>query len=156
MAAGKAPGVALIWPSRASSPIAAKPWMASGEIASIATISASAIGKSKWLPSFGRSAGARLTVMWVHGRPRPIAWSAFRTRSRLSATALSGKPTMAKTCCPGLILTSTWTGRASIPTNANVEIRPYMLSPASPPTSCRGRLKAEDEARQEHNENRRK
>src|SRR5512144_456575 len=53
----------------------------------------SAIGRSKWLPSLRRSAGARLTVIRFGGSARPIAASAARTRSRLSATALSGNPT---------------------------------------------------------------
>jgi hypothetical protein len=42
---------------------ALQPAIAWGAIASIADIMASAIARSKWLPSFGRSAGARLTVM---------------------------------------------------------------------------------------------
>ena len=46
----------------------AKPSMASGGMAPIATIMASAIGRSKWLPSLGRSAGARLTVMCLNGQ----------------------------------------------------------------------------------------
>ncbi len=53
IAAGNAPGTDLIEPSSASSPIAAKPSMASGEMAPMATIMASAIGRSKWLPSLG-------------------------------------------------------------------------------------------------------
>ena len=57
------------------------------------TSSASVIGRSKWLPSLARSAGARLIVMRLGGRPSPSAPSALRTRSRDSATALSGGPT---------------------------------------------------------------
>ncbi len=53
----------------------------------------SAIGRSKWLPSFSTSAGARLAVMRRAGSARPSADSAARTRSRNSATALSGSPT---------------------------------------------------------------
>ena len=34
-------------------------------------------------------------MMRFGGSDRPEAWSAARTRSRLSATALSGRPTMA-------------------------------------------------------------
>src|SRR5919106_1407294 len=68
--------------------------MASAGSAPMLTRSASAIGRSKWLPSLARSAGARLMVMRLGGRPRPIAPSALRTRSRDSATALSGRLTM--------------------------------------------------------------
>ena len=51
------------------------------------------MGRSKWLPSFCMSAGARFTVILFAGRARPRPASAPRTRSRLSATALSGSPT---------------------------------------------------------------
>ena len=51
------------------------------------------LGRSKWLPSFSRSAGARLISTRLGGSARPIAVSAARTRSRASPTALSGKPT---------------------------------------------------------------
>jgi hypothetical protein len=57
---------------------------------------ASAIGRSKWLPSFNTSAGARLTVIRLGGNPRPSEASAALTRSRDSATALSGKATTVK------------------------------------------------------------
>ena len=100
IAAGSAPGTGRMVPSSVSSPNAAKLSTVSGEIASMATIRASAIGRSKWLPSLGRSAGARFTVVRVHGMPSPIACSALRTRSRLSATALSGSPTMEKLNLP--------------------------------------------------------
>src|SRR3954453_23007148 len=60
---------------------------------SIAASRPSAIGRSKWLPSFNTSAGARLTVMRRGGNARPRAPSAARTRSRDTADALSGKPT---------------------------------------------------------------
>src|SRR5205823_11267424 len=46
-----------------------------------------------WLPSLGRSAGARLTVIRRAGSARPEAISAERTRSRASETALSARPT---------------------------------------------------------------
>ena len=39
------------------------------------------------------SAGARLTVMWRGGSANPSAANAPLTRSRDSATALSGSPT---------------------------------------------------------------
>ncbi len=45
--------------------------------------------------------GARLTVIRFGGRARPSAPRAARTRSRDSAPALSGKPTMVKAGSPG-------------------------------------------------------
>jgi len=99
IAAGSTPLTGVIRPSSASSPSTHQPESASPGSAPIAAISPTAIGRSKWLPSLGRSAGARLTVMRRGGSARPTAASAARTRSRLSATALSGRPTTAK---PGM------------------------------------------------------
>ena len=87
------------------------------------TSSASAIGRSKWLPSLARSAGARLIVMRLGGRPSPSAPSALRTRSRNSATALSGRPTRVNAGRPALICTCTSTSLTSIPENATVRMR---------------------------------
>ena len=123
--------------------------MASGEMAPIATIMASAMGRSKWLPSLGRSAGARLTVMCLKGRPRPTACNAFLTRSRLSATALSGRPTMASTCWPELIRTCTSTGLASMPTKATVAIWPYMRRPLGQPHCSRNLIGADPERQEQ-------
>ena len=63
---------------------------------SIAASTPSAIGRSKWLPSFSRSAGARLISTRRGGSARPMAASAARTRSRASPTALSGRPTSSR------------------------------------------------------------
>ena len=60
------------------------------------------------------------------GSASPIALSAPRTRSRLSATALSGRPTMAKAGSPGPIWTCTSTARASMPSKATVVTRANM------------------------------
>ncbi len=73
--------------------------------AAIAASSPSAIGRSKWLPSFNKSAGDRLTVIRRGGRARPMATSAARTRSRDSATALSGRPTTVNAGRPPAICT---------------------------------------------------
>ncbi|MNE20432.1 hypothetical protein D3C80_1135530 [compost metagenome] len=68
-------------------------------------------------------------MTFLGGRARPMPAKAPRTRSRLSATALSGRPTMAKapagvaTCC-----TSTSTRRASTPSKATVTTRATMSS----------------------------
>ena len=86
---------ARIEPSSAISPSARKPSISSAGRTPIATIRPSAIGRSKWLPSLITSAGDRLTVMRLGGSASPMAQSAARTRSRLSPTALSGRPTTA-------------------------------------------------------------
>jgi hypothetical protein len=57
------------------------------------------------------------------GSAKPMAFSAPRTRSRLSATALSGRPTMVKCGIPGPICTCTSIGRASMPSKATVVTR---------------------------------
>ena len=51
-----------------------------------------------------------------------MALSAPRTRSRDSATILSGRPTMAKAGSPLIIRTCTSTSLASMPKNATVLI----------------------------------
>ena len=57
------------------------------------------------LPSLVTSAGARLTVIRFGGNAKPSAASAARTRSRDSATALSGNPTTVKAGSPETIVT---------------------------------------------------
>ena len=58
-----------------------------------------------------------LSLGWlpVSGSDSPDACSAACTRSRLSATALSGSPTMCMPALPGATITCTSTGTASIP-----------------------------------------
>jgi hypothetical protein len=63
------------------------------------------------------------------GSARPEAISAERTRSRDSATALSGRPTIVKTTLPGESCTCTSTERASMPSKATVETRVTMRTP---------------------------
>jgi hypothetical protein len=60
------------------------------------------------------------------GMASPEATSAARTRSRLSATALSGRPTTVKATFPEAICTCTSTARASIPSKATVATRVTM------------------------------
>ena len=57
-----------------------------------------AIGRSKRPDSFGRSAGARLTVTLRAGNSNCAFCNAARTRSRASRTSVSGRPTR---CTPG-------------------------------------------------------
>ena len=55
-----------------------------------------AIGRSYAGPSFGKSAGARLTVILLVGNSAPTFFKAALTLSLLSSTALSGNPTILK------------------------------------------------------------
>jgi len=50
------------------------------------------MGRSKPVPSFRRSAGARFTVTRRSGNSNPALRIAARTRSRASWTAVSGSP----------------------------------------------------------------
>jgi hypothetical protein len=77
-----------------------------------------AIGKSKLGPSFFTSAGARLIVLRPMGNLKPELVRAVLTRSRDSFTAASGKPTMTTIVSPHPELTSTSTGKASMPLTA--------------------------------------
>ena len=76
-----------------------------------------ASGKSKLLPSFRRSAGARLMVMSAIGNLKPLYWRAAEIRLRLSLTASSPKP-VRWYITPLLRLTSTVTVVTSSPLTA--------------------------------------
>ena len=80
----------------------------------------SAIGRSNEEPALRMSAGARLTVMRSIGNSNPELRIALRTRSRLSRTLASGRPTMLNAGRPNDTSTSTCTGQASIPNTAAV------------------------------------
>ena len=54
----------------------------------------SAIGRSNDEPALRMSAGARLTVTRCGGNSKPELRIALRTRSRLSRTLASGRPTI--------------------------------------------------------------
>src|ERR1700704_2352283 len=74
-----------------------------------------AMGRAKRPPSFGKSAGDRLTVMRPGGKLNPVVNNAERTRSLLSRTAVSGSPTMKKAGRPaGARLRTVLTGLKSI------------------------------------------
>ena len=68
-------------------------------------------------PSLRTSAGARFTTTFLPGIFSPLLSKAERMRSWLSRTALSGSPTR-NMPRPGVMLTSTSTVMASIPTRA--------------------------------------
>ena len=70
--------------------------------------------------SFGRSAGARLTVMRRAGSSKRALRMAARTRSRLSFTSVSARPTMLKCGRPPVRCTSTTTSGASMPASARL------------------------------------
>ncbi len=74
-----------------------------------------AIGRSKRPDSFGRSAGARLTVTLRAGNSNRAFCSAARTRSRASRTSVSASPTMCTPGRPPARCTSTVTLGASTP-----------------------------------------
>jgi hypothetical protein len=70
-------------------------------------------------PSFRTVAGAKLTVILPRGRRRALLLSALRTRSLLSLTAVSGKPTTATLPSgPHPACTSISISKASTPTIA--------------------------------------
>src|SRR6185437_14673895 len=127
IAAGSTPATGFSEPSSESSPSAANPPTSSRGSTAIAASTQSAMGRSKWLPSFSRSAGARLISTRLGGRASPIAVSAARTRSRASPTALSGSPTTRKAGRPEEICTCTSTGIASIPEKAKDWIRAMVM-----------------------------
>jgi hypothetical protein len=66
------------------------------------------------------------TVIRLGGKARPKAPSAARTRSRDSATALSGSPTTVKAGNPEAIVTCVSTSMTSTPWNATVRTRATM------------------------------
>src|SRR5208282_4898280 len=77
-------------------------------------------------PSFLTSAGARLIVVRPKGNLNPELVMAVETRSRDSFTAASGNPTMTTTVSPHPELTSTSTGKASMPLTAADKTRASM------------------------------
>ena len=81
-------------PSNDNSPITNESVTSSWAITPIATIKATAIGRSKCAPSLVTSAGAKLIAMRLAGKERPMEDSAERIRSFDSATALSANPTI--------------------------------------------------------------
>src|SRR5215472_3171133 len=82
-----------------------------------------AIGRSKRPPSFGRSAGARFTVMRPAGNSNCELRSAARTRSLASRTTMAGRPTIENVGNPLARLTSTCTSGALRPTCARQATR---------------------------------
>src|SRR5690606_25589408 len=82
--------------------------------------------RSKAAPTLRMSAGARLTVMRSPGNGKPELRMAVRTRSRLSRTVASGRPTTVRPGSPGDTSTSTDTATGSMPTTAAAASRASM------------------------------
>ena len=82
MAAGSTPATARSSRRAPARPARCSPPAPRAGSTPIATSSPSAIGRSKWLPSFSRSAGARLTVMRCGGSARPERAQAPRAPAR--------------------------------------------------------------------------
>ena len=114
-ATGSTPRIGRMWPSSESSPMAIEFSMSPGLRMPVAERMPSAIGRSKAAPSLRSSAGARLIVMRSTGNSSPAFRIAARTRSRLSRTVESGRPTVVKDGRPGATSTSTKTSAASMP-----------------------------------------
>ena len=85
---------------RASSPMSSCSWSRSWRSCPVAARIPTAIGRSYRLPSLGSSAGARLTVMRRLGNSNRELMIALRTRSLLSRTVASGRPTIANLGSP--------------------------------------------------------
>ena len=102
-------------PSRDNSPINAKPFNFSSLRTSSSMSKPIAIGRSKFEPSFFRSAGARLITTFFAGKVNPEFLIAERTLSLASLIAASGNPTIEKAGKPPNTSVSTVTLYASSP-----------------------------------------
>ena len=99
-AMGRIPDTGRSAPDRDSSPkkaASAYPFRGSWPLAERMP---SKMGRSYTVPTFFRSAGARLMVMRETGKSKPLERMAERTRSRDSFTAASGRPTTSKAGSP--------------------------------------------------------
>ena len=116
------PETPLNLPSRDSSPRTRLSFNEFSGKLPVAAKRLNAMGKSKWVPSFLKSAGARFMVM---GRAKilyPRFLRAERTLSRLSFKAVSARPTMLNDGIPiDAASASTFTPIASIPSRLAVK-----------------------------------
>src|SRR5690554_2023338 len=96
-----------------------------------------AMGRSKRPPSLGKSAGARLMVMRRAGNSKPELRMALRTRSLLSLTAVSGKPTIDRPGRPLERWVSTKTWGADTPDFARVRTMARFITFPGYPLSAR-------------------
>ena len=93
-AIGSTPRAGWMEPSSDSSPSSTTSAMCRRSTTPWAARMPSAIGRSNDAPALRTSAGARLTVIRWAGNSKPELRIALRTRSRLSRTPTSGRPTM--------------------------------------------------------------
>ena len=91
---GSTPDVERKSPPKPSSPTNSRPASASAGRQFAAARMAIAIARSKRPPRLDSSAGARLMLMNFCGKSNPALINALRTRSRLSFTLVSARPTM--------------------------------------------------------------
>ena len=119
-AIGSTPRVPWIDPSSDNSPRSTISGTCRRSMTPDAARMPSAIGRSNAAPALRTSAGARLTVIRCGGNSNPELRIALRTRSRLSRTLASGRPTIVNTGMPKDTSTSTCTGQASTPITAAV------------------------------------
>ncbi len=125
-------------PSSASSPANRCRSSALGSTMPAAASTPSAMGRSKPVPSFRMSAGARFTVTFFEGSSKPQFLMADATRTLLSLTALSGKPTRAKKGRPSAMSTSTSTMTASTPISAPDRTVASIVPPLTRPPAAVG------------------
>ena len=125
IAMDSAPRTVSTSPESDNSPTAARPPSASRSMIPQDAMIASAMGRSYAGPSLRTSAGERLIVMRATGKLRRQLAMAARTRSRLSLTAASGRPTSSNMGIPSTVNASTVTRYPSMPD------RPMLLTLAS-------------------------
>ena len=127
-AVARAPRTARNWPDSDSSPANSQPVSCAASICPLAARMPRAIGRSKRPESLGRSAGARLTVIFLLlGNCSPAFSKAERTRSRASFTSTSANPTSVKLGRPLARCTSTVTGGAANPSKARLCTRARLM-----------------------------
>ncbi len=113
---GSTPRSGCTVPSSDSSPTKSVPSSDSRGTAPSAPSVAAAMARSNPLPVFFTSAGARLTTIWHSEMYSPTCASALFTRTRLSRTDASARPTSSKKGGPRRAATSTRTRCAWRPT----------------------------------------
>ena len=90
------------------------------------------MGRSNPDPVLRSELGARFTTIFSAGMENPHPFTAARTRSRASCTAVSGMPTMDIPGIPPETATSTWTGIALTPLIAALATAHCMRMAAHP------------------------
>ena len=126
-AMGSTPDTGRRLPSSASSPRKAASAGTSSNCP-LAVSSASSNGRSYTGPVLRTSAGARLMVMRRSGKRKPRFLMAARTRSALSRTAESGRPTMENAGSPPETSASTATAKPRSPFRPKLLVTEYMVS----------------------------